>query len=211
MTADEHDAGPPGEAPKPPRPLTARGLKTRQKLLDRAEEVFGEKGYERAAISEITLRAGVAQGTFYVYFPDKQAIFTELVKELSHLLRQEIATAVEGVDDRLEAERVGFRTFFDFSLRHRNLYRVVRQAEFVDESLYRWYYMRMADGYIKGLSAAMERGQIRRTDPETLAWCLMAISDFMGMRWVLWEGQQPPDRTFDEVMEIVSRALTPDR
>ncbi|MGA9595817.1 MAG: helix-turn-helix domain-containing protein, partial [Acidimicrobiia bacterium] len=58
-------------------PPTAKGRATRQAILDAAEDVFGESSYERASIAEITRRAGVAQGTFYVYFPDKKAAFIE--------------------------------------------------------------------------------------------------------------------------------------
>ncbi len=185
------------------KPVTPRGQRTRHKLLEAAEAVFGEKGYERASVVEITQRAGVAQGTFYVYFPSKKAIFVELVKELSHRLRREIAEAVAGLSDRIEIERVGFRTFFDFAHRHRNLYKIVRQAEFVDEELFRWYYRRLAEGYARGLAEAMEKGQIRRLDPECLAYCLMGIADFLGMRWVLWDGESPPDEVIETMMTFI--------
>jgi len=185
------------------KPITPRGQQTRQKLLEAAEAVFGEKGYERASIVEITQRAGVAQGTFYVYFPDKKAVFVELVKELSHRLRREIAEAVAGLSDRIEIERVGFRTFFTFAHKHRNLYKIVRQAEFVDEELFRWYYRRLAEGYARGLAQAMEEKQISRLDPECLAYCLMGIGDFLGMRWVLWDGESPPDEVFENMMAFI--------
>ncbi|GIV71912.1 MULTISPECIES: TetR/AcrR family transcriptional regulator [Caldilinea] len=190
---------------RPPitKPITSRGQQTRQKLLDAAEEVFGERGYERASIVDITRRAGVAQGTFYVYFADKKAIFVELVRELSHRLRGEIAKAVAGLSDRMEIERVGFRTFFTFAHEHRNLYKIVRQAEFVDEELFRWYYRRLAEGYARGLAQAMEAEQIRRLDPECLAYCLMGIADFLGMRWVLWDGESPPDEVFENMMAFI--------
>ena len=194
-------------SPNASKPLTPRGQRTRQKLLDAAEEVFGERGFDSASIVEITRRAGVAQGTFYVYFPDKRAVFIELVQALSQMLRQQTAKAVAGIEDRLEVERVGMKTFFAFAQRHRNLYRIVRQAEFVDEEIFRWYYRRMAEGYTQGLRAAMAADQIRDLDPETTAYCLMAITDFIGMRWVLWEGQPPPDAVFDSVMRFVRRGL----
>lgn len=164
-------------------------------------------GYERASIVEITQRAGVAQGTFYVYFPDKKAIFVELVRELSHRLRQELAQAVAGLSDRMEIERVGFRTFFTFAHKHRNLYKIVRQAEFVDEEVFRWYYRRLAEGYARGLAQAMEEEQIRRLDPECLAYCLMGIGDFLGMRWVLWNGERPPDRVLEDMMVFIRRGI----
>lgn len=189
------------------KPITPRSQQTRQKLLEAAEAVFGEKGYERASIVEITRRAGVAQGTFYVYFSDKKAAFVELVRELSHRLRREIAERVAGLSDRLEIERLGFRTFFTFAHKHRNLYKIVRQAEFVDEEVFRWYYRRLAEGYARGLAQAMEKEQIRRLDPECLAYCLMGIGDFLGMRWVLWDGESPPDQVFEDMMAFIRHGI----
>jgi AcrR family transcriptional regulator len=191
----------------PVRPLTPRGEKTRQLLLEAAEAVFGEKGYERASIAEITQRAGVAQGTFYVYFPDKRVIFTELVRDLNDRLRDHVLAALDGLTDRMEIEHARFESFFTFICAHRNLYRIVRQAEFVDEDLYRWYYRRIADGYAAGLAGSMEQGQIRQADPEILAYCLMGIADFVGMRWGLWEGQRPKDALFRDLMTFIRSGL----
>lgn len=189
------------------QPVTRRGQATREKLLAAAEDMIGEKGYDRTSIAEITQRAGVAQGTFYIYFADKKAILVELVQELGHSLRQEIAEATAGLADRLAIERAGLRAFFDFTHRHRNLYKVVRQAEFVDEEVYRWYYRRMAEGYVRGLAQAMDAGEIRRLDPECVAYCLMGLGDFLGMRWVLWNEQGMPDDVFESMMAFVRHGL----
>lgn len=189
------------------RPLTPRGQQTRQLLLAAAEAVFGEKGYDQASISEITGRAGVAQGTFYVYFPDKREIFVELVRSLNDRLRDAVLLAIEGQTDRMGIERARFSAFFDFVTQHRNLYRIVRQAEFVDEEIYRWYYRRLADGYAAGLSASMDEGQIQRMDAEALTYCLMGMADFIGMRWGLWEKRRPPDACFQDIMAFIERGM----
>lgn len=186
---------------------TPRGQQTRQRLLEAAEVVFGEQGFERASIVAITRRAGVAQGTFYLYFSDKKAVFVELVHELSRALRREIAAAVVGCADRLAIERSGFQAFFRFACSHRNLYKIVRQAEFVDEEVFRWYYRRMAAGYALGLARAMGDEQSRRVDCECLAYCLMGIGDFLGMRWALWEGQFPPEVVFETMMVFVQHGM----
>jgi AcrR family transcriptional regulator len=188
-------------------PPTARGQRTRSKLLAAAEKVFGEQGYERASIVDITRAAGVAQGTFYVYFPGKKDVFVELVNELGNRLRRTLAEAVAGLDDRLEVERAGLYAFLEFVKEHHNLYKIVRQAEFVDEESYRNYYTRLADGYRKGLKAAMKKGEFKKLDPEAMAFALMAIFDFLGMRWVLWEGELPPRKVLDDVFTFIAHGL----
>ena len=115
------------------KPATARGAKTRAKILRAAETVFAEKGYEHGSIAEVAKEAQVALGTFYIYFPDKKSAFTELVDELGRKLRESLREATAELEDRLEIERVGLRTFLGFTTEHRGLYRIVRQAEFVDQ------------------------------------------------------------------------------
>ena len=155
--------------------------------------MFGELGYHNAGIVEITQRADVALGTFYLYFPDKKAIFADLVRALNTRLRAAIRERIAEVEDRVEQEVTGFETFFEFVRQHRNLYRVIRQAETVDEDLYRWHYRMLAQGYVRGLRRAQAAGQVRADlEPEALAYLLMGIAEVMGSRYVLWEGKAPP-------------------
>jgi AcrR family transcriptional regulator len=172
------------------RTLIERGRRTRQKLLEAAEAVFGERGYEHASVAEITQRAGVAQGTFYVYFPDKLTVFVKLVDDLGDRLRAEIRQGIAGLTDRIDIEREGFRSFFKFVARHRALYRIVRQAEFVDRAVFERYYRRMGDA--PGLKQAAEKGQIEPLDPEITAYNLMGLADFLGVTLSL--GERAADR-----------------
>jgi AcrR family transcriptional regulator len=188
-------------------PVTPRGQRTRQKLLDAAEEIFGNKGYDNASVAEITQKAGVAQGTFYIYFPDKKAAFTELVRELNHLVRKETTLAIAGINNRMEAEQIGFQAFFKFVLKRPNLYRIIRQAEFVDYEVFRWHYQHFSDGYMRHLKSAMKKGQIKQLDAETLAYCLMAVSEFIGMRWGLWENKVPTKKAMDTLTALLSEGM----
>lgn len=193
------------------RPAGARerGELTRDRLLEAAEEVFAEQGFFRASIAEITRRAGVAQGTFYLYFPAKEEIFRELVRKMSHDLRRTLQEAVAPIIDRRDAERVGLETFLKFVLERRNLYTVMRECEFVDPELHRWYYSRLAEGYMRGLRQAMARGQFRQLDAEAAAYALMGAFHMVGMRWALWEGRVPPREVVESVVSIVLHGLVP--
>ncbi|MBT8461124.1 MAG: TetR/AcrR family transcriptional regulator, partial [Gemmatimonadetes bacterium] len=191
-------------------PVTARGRATRQALLEAAEDVFGRESYDRASVSEITRTAGVAQGTFYQYFPDKKAAFVELVHGLNHSLRETISRAVADTTSRIETERVGFRTFFDYVTEHKALYRIIRECEFVDIETYRWHYQTLAEGYARGLEEARRRGEITLSiSPEDLAWILMGIAETAGSRWVLMETMAAPDEAVETLMTFIGRALAP--
>ena len=81
-------------------PRTARGTRTRAKLLEAAEQVFAESGYSEASIVRITEAAGVAQGTFYLYFSSKLEIFEELVEDLNRRVRHAMTEAAAGATTR---------------------------------------------------------------------------------------------------------------
>jgi AcrR family transcriptional regulator len=51
----------------------------RMDIMEAALQVFGEKGYQKAKIEDIAVRAGIAHGTVYRYFPSKFALATELI------------------------------------------------------------------------------------------------------------------------------------
>lgn len=187
--------------------LTKKGMKTRQKLLDTAEEIFGEKGYFDTSIVEITLKAGVAQGTFYNYFSTKKAIYDELVYQMSSRLRHHIKLAVEEKQGFKEKQKAGYLAFFEWVIRHRNLYSIVQQAVLVDMNLYRWYYEKLAQGFIKSVEEAISQKECRPLNPETVAYCLMGIGQFIGMRWVYWEEAEVPEDVMEETMEIIFNGL----
>lgn len=190
------------------RPLSSRGKRTRQRLLDAAEQTFGDLGYHDASIVKITEAAGVSQGTFYLYFGSKQEVFQELVLDLNRRVRHAMAEGAATGRTRAEQERGGFRGFFGFTAQHPALYRVIRQAEFASPATLQEHYRRIAEGYVQGLRQAAEAGEITRADPEVLAYVLMAVGEMIGMRWIVWGGyDEVPDHVFEEMFAFIHRGL----
>lgn len=64
-----------------PRPRTRRKDARPAELLAAALDCFVEKGFAATRMEDIARRAGVAKGTFYLYFPSKEAVFEALVRE----------------------------------------------------------------------------------------------------------------------------------
>ena len=188
--------------------LTARGERTRRRLLESAERIFAEVGYHDASIVKITEAAGCGQGTFYLYFASKKAIFDEVVLDLNSRVRHAMTEASERGETRAERELLGFGAFFRFTAEHPALYRIVRQAEFVSPETLQLHYERLTEGYTHGLQAAMDAGEVAAGDPEVLAWSLMGIGELLGMRWILWNGaREMPEAVFDELARIIVRTL----
>ena len=191
------------------KPVTARGEATRRRLLNAAELEFGAKGYHGASVSSITQRADIAQGTFYLYFHSKEEMFVTLVRDIGHQLRAHSAQAIGKATNRLEAERLGLEAFLQFTARHRGLYRIVQESQFVDPQIFREYYEKLAEGYAEALGSAARKGELTEGDAETRAWSMMGIGHFLGLKWCLWQKKQPPQEVLDEVMGLITHGMGP--
>jgi AcrR family transcriptional regulator len=189
------------------RTLSARGVETRTRLIEAAEEVFGELGYHEASIVKITEAAGVGQGTFYLYFASKKDVFDELVRDLNRRVRHAMKEASSQGATRVDAELLGFRAYFHFTGEHPALYRIIRQAEFVSPEMLRYHYEKLSEGYVEGLRESMARGELGAIDPEVSAWALMAAGELLGMRYILWGGGEVPEHVEQELARIIRRVL----
>ena len=187
-------------------PKTARGRRTLRQLLDAAAEEFGEKGFHEASISQITQRAGVAIGSFYTYFDSKEEVFTALVRDLSAQVRDFVAPRISDQADQLEAERQGQQAFLEFAQAHKEIYRIIDEAEFVDPATYREHYETTAKRIASRLTAARDKGELAADlsdeDLEILAWASMGANVFLGLRFFVWESADP-----ERVAEVMNRLL----
>jgi AcrR family transcriptional regulator len=193
-------------------PRTERGRQTLRRVLEAAALEFGERGYHDAAITGITQRAGVALGTFYTYFESKEEVFRALVRDMSQAVRSHVAEAVKGAPDRLAAERIGLEAFISFVRRHRELYRIIEEAQFVAHDVYREHYLSFADAYRRNLAAARTRGEIAPgaddgAADEPRAWALIGMSVFLGMRYGIWDEDLSPAQVAQVAIDLVSEGL----
>ena len=147
------------------QPRTDRGRRTLRKLLDAAAAEFGEKGFHEASISAITARAGTALGSFYTYFDSKDAIFRALVRDMSEAVKVAardalIESAGEPVS-ALERERAALAAFLRFAAEHKEVYRIIDEAEFVDPESYRQHYETTGARILERLHEGGRKGELR--------------------------------------------------
>lgn len=178
------------ESPKVPR--TERGRKTQRKLLDAAAIEFGERGFHEASISSITRRAGVALGSFYTYFDSKDAIFRALVLDMSDAVKSAARDAIADETDPLAIERAALGGFLRFASDHKEIYRIIDEAEFVDPESYRAHYETIGERIAQRLKDGAKAGVMRSDLGEVEAWALMGMNVFLGLRYAIWNRHGDP-------------------
>jgi AcrR family transcriptional regulator len=96
--ARDRGAPPPRAARKPTRARKVEPEARRQAILDAALHVFAERGFEAARLDDVAARAGVAKGTLYLYFRDKEALFEELVRGAVSPIIEAVSKAASAPD-----------------------------------------------------------------------------------------------------------------
>ncbi|MCJ8159768.1 TetR/AcrR family transcriptional regulator [Sphingomonas sp. LaA6.9] len=191
-------------------PRTERGRRTLRAILDAAAAEFGEKGFHEGSISHITQRAGVALGSFYTYFDSKEEVFRALVRDMSAQVRDHVAPRVAAAPDEIAAERIGLESFLEFVRDHKEIYRIIDEAEFVDQESYRAHYANSVERIRARLEAGAARGEVRADVGEIHAWAVMGMNVFLGLRYGVWGKDKTPDEVASVANEMLKRGLAPD-
>ena len=199
---DQQSSASPGKEPR-----TARGRETLRKLLNAAAQEFGEAGFHAASISGITRRAGTALGSFYTYFDSKEAIFSALVKDMSESVAREAASALSNGATGIAGEREVLAAFLEFARAHKEIYRIIDEAEFAAPASYRAHYEGAATRIAARLDAAVAEGQVAAGDNEVRAWALMGMNVFLGLRFGVWDDSRPIGELSDAVEGILRQGI----
>jgi len=191
-----------------------RRAERRRHLLDCALEVFAEKGYHAASISHIIKKAGVARGTFYLYFDSKRSVFEELLDEMlgaldTRVKRIDPSRGASGVLAQMEANVDGVISYL---LSNRPMLRLLL-AEAVgldagfDQKLTEFY-----DRLLTMIEQALENGKQMKLVGRAIQTKVAALCILGSIKEVLYQeamGGSLPDRqaVLDEVLRFNVRAL----
>lgn len=191
------------------QPKTKRGQATLDRLCDAAEQLFYKQGYYATSINDITSKAKVAPGTFYIYFTDKINIYKHLLVNYSHEIRMHIAVRIKeaNVTNRKDAERIGLRAFLEYIHENKSMYNIIWESLYIDKRLFIEYYTDFAKNYAFHIEEAIGKGQMKDYDPEVVAYVLMGISNFIGLNWIMFSERTDVDHAVDEVMKILEKGL----
>ena len=162
-----------------------RNAWTKQKIFEAATKVVGKYGYAEASVARITEQAGVAQGTFYNHFANRQELLDQLLPKIGmdmvRFIRDRTGT---GHAARQEIER--FAAFFDFIREVPEFLRILNEAEFFAPRGHQKHLENVATAYIRILQRARETGAIvDYTDEEfeAIVHMLMGARGYLSLRY----------------------------
>ncbi|HSK68857.1 MAG TPA: TetR/AcrR family transcriptional regulator [Candidatus Limnocylindria bacterium] len=195
-----------GKAGEVNLPKTERGQKTMERIIRAAEKEFGKKGYHNTAIGDIAARAKVAPGTIYIYFDDKYTLYCHLLGQYGHHIRKTIADATKGCATRLEAERAGLLSFLQQARKNPHMYQIIWESLYINPRLFAAYYESFAARYKAQLDAA--GAEVTPMDNTALAYMLMGIANFLGLKYVFFDKGADLEVVADEAVKFLRHGLT---
>jgi len=145
-------------------------VQTKGRLLEAAKRVFSERGYFNAHISHIIDEAGVARGTFYLYFKGKEDIFRELLRGVVEELRKRIKT-IDPSHDPAPQIIGNVASVIEFALSDRELATIVLRRN-CDPELFGIigdFFEELIDLIKLSLDKGVALGLVRECDTELLA------------------------------------------
>ena len=178
-----------------------RAVILRDNILKAAAQVVGELGYGDASIAKITGIAGVAHGTFYLYFETRQDLFDQLLPHVGETMLTFISERVRGSSNYAELEERGVRAFFQFLDDNPGFYRLLNEAEFVAPKARKAHFKNLANHYCKSLRKSAVNGEITGFKDDELTDLAFAM---MGARSYIYLNNSNYNRTDGSFESAVS-------
>lgn len=184
---------------------------TRERIIGAAAAVFAEKGYRQSAVDHIVARSGTSKGSFYHFFPSKEAILLTLLDSLGSLLLDRVGGEVaraSGALGRVDAAlTAALRTLEE----HRTLARIVvveapALGHGSDARLFALH--RRLAGYIATrLDDAVREGTIPPLDTDLAAYAWIGAIHEVVLRWLHTGEREPLTAAVPELRRLLLRSV----
>ena len=187
----------------------------RREIMDAALRVFLEKNVADTTVSDITAAAGVAKGTFYLYFDSKEALVWALKDRFVDEMVAHATSFAEriGRDDWWALAEATTEGWIDFALEHRDLLKVFFQEGVTPETYapFAECQAKIHTMFVAGIQAGMESGAFQVSDPDLAAKLLEHAIDGTVEHSIMFDEELDRDRLVNAAKEMVRKVLSPAR
>lgn len=196
---------------------SARKMAYRKLIVEAAERVFAQYGFDAAKVQAIAEEAGVAVGTVYSVFGSKAELFSEvLTHRLPELLQLTSAAAIHA-NTPLEALTTGLRAYILYLLHHPDSLQIhLREHAWglgprraTAQQLEAWREGMELEASV--LKAAIDQGLVIDVDPHLLARCITAVHQVQLWDWVEKGMVEPVEQVADRLDRIFIQMFCTDK
>lgn len=104
-------------------------------------------------------------------------------------------------------ERVGLKSFLEYIKKYPHTYNIIWESLYIDKSLFVHYYKTFAEFCVRALDKTKDEEKIKDYNNEVVAYVLMGIANFLGLRWTVFEDTDDFDSIVDEVVRLLDEGL----
>ncbi|TDK41191.1 TetR/AcrR family transcriptional regulator [Antarcticimicrobium luteum] len=177
--------------------------------MEAAAQIVGESGYAATTIAKVTQVAGVAHGTFYNYFEDRQELFDVLLPYIGERMTDWIAEELADFSGTgFEREVARFRAYCGYLRENPGFYRVLYEAEVFAPKAHEAHIRRLTEGYVRALQRAMAAGDLREMDEAeltTTAAILLGARAYVAMQFK--ESREVPEAAVNAYAALMRDGL----
>jgi AcrR family transcriptional regulator len=185
----------------------------RQELMDAAIRVFKDKGISRTTISEITEAAGVAKGTFYLYFDSKENLLGALKERFVDEILAHATSDYErvGQEDWWALVDSVIENWTDFMLERADMIQVIMQEPLspLAHEVFAECEAKVNAMFAAGIAAGIEAGVFKTSDPELMSKLFHYALDGTLTHAMLYGQKIDRNRFVKAAKELVRKALAP--
>ena len=198
------------------------GLREKKKAAKHASiirvgwELFIREGYDRCSVEKIIAMAGIARGTFYLYFPSKKKLFDALLSEIYTPLldileaaEKDLAAADSSYAQQMRYLRTAMELADVLEQKKQHLilhYREAWSAGPAGESVRRWR-NKLEQAVVKILTGAMEQKLIRHADSQLVAMSIVGAAERLIWAWLQGETQLERQKLAQLVADLFWQGL----
>jgi AcrR family transcriptional regulator len=188
----------------------------RAQLVQAAREIFGEKGYHESTVDDITRRAGVAKGTFYLYFSEKKEVYYDLVRSFFQRIVDVAAATPVGVtngEELYQRYAIGAMKMFQTFAEHHQLARLVyRESASLDpnvEKMLHEFYQKIAHLEAENVRLGQRLGVMGNVDPMVAAYSHIGMVERTALGLLREPNAPPPEVVVKELLKLAYFGLRP--
>ena len=184
-------------------------LDTKDKIVQAAMECISEHGFEKTTVSKIVEQAGVAQGTFYIYFDQKNDILKDIMDEISRDVEQAIKNRIEEDDNPIEKIHKSFKVAYNVFHQYKDMTISMQSKAIILEMQH--YTQQLARKYTIFLSKWIEEGKkqglFEVDDASTAAFFIVSLYETTAYCSLHDEELDSFDDIYNELLKFIDRGL----